>query len=264
MGASSAADAAVPGGGCRVVLSGWMLDGGRWLRRAWYVQGAVGGLRRVQPDQGLLGPRSAPQMCAMGGHGCALLQGSIYAVGGVSWIDAQRQPVAQANSIEANATRACEVYCPQKTDWQSCSSLNIPRSGSRVAALGNRYLAAVAGSSDINSPSLQKTVEIFDLERGAWYLLATPLAVPRAVAVVAAIDSDRFFVAGGVYEWFNVGMEGGEVYRVASPGETSALAVPTMACEGALRAVPKIWQAVIAFPRPGTAFCEGTGYPRTD
>ena len=119
--------------------------------------------------------RAAPLRCARWGHGCALLQGSIYAVGGVSWIDAQRQPVAQANSIEANATRACEVYCPQKTDWQSCSSLNIPRSGSRVAALGNRYLAAVAGSSDINSPSLQKTVEIFDRTRR----MVPPCHTPR-------------------------------------------------------------------------------------
>lgn len=157
---------------------------------------------------------AAPLVRARWGHGCALLRGQVYAVGGCSL-----QPGARPREAHMETLRSCEVYCSEKDKWEPCSPLNVPRSGSRAVNLGERYLAAVGGCDDVfGRAETQATVELYDPVAGCWSLLSTRLAVPRTSAAVVALDSDRFFVAGGAPSQASV-----EVCRVALPDAARAL-----------------------------------------
>jgi hypothetical protein len=161
---------------------------------------------------------AAPLTRARWGHGCALLQGRVYAVGGCSL-----QIDARPREAFMETLRTCEVYCPRKDKWEPCSPLNVPRSGSRAVTLGERYLAAVGGCDDVfGRAETQATVEVYDPLIGCWSLLTTRLAVPRTSAAVVALDSDRFFVAGGAPSQASV-----EVCRVVMPENQSRPATPS-------------------------------------
>mmetsp|Transcript_114692 Transcript_114692/g.348928 ORF Transcript_114692/g.348928 Transcript_114692/m.348928 type:complete len:358 (-) Transcript_114692:272-1345(-) len=136
---------------------------------------------------------AAPLQRARWGHGCALLGGRVYAVGGCS-LKADARP--QEAFMET--LRSCEVYDPGVDRWEVCSPLNVPRSGSRVIALGERHIAAVGGCDDVfGRAETQATIEVYSVTTGCWALLEAQLTVPRTSAAVAALDCRRFLVAGG-------------------------------------------------------------------
>eukprot|EP00928_Gymnodinium_smaydae_P048796 TRINITY_DN32675_c0_g1_i1.p1 TRINITY_DN32675_c0_g1~~TRINITY_DN32675_c0_g1_i1.p1 ORF type:complete len:438 (-),score=61.63 TRINITY_DN32675_c0_g1_i1:329-1609(-) len=135
---------------------------------------------------------AAPLGRARWGLGCATLGGKVYAVGGCS--------LALVPNMEEpmETLRGCEVYDSETNCWTPCAQLCVPRSGSRVVALGGRRLVAVGGCQDVfGRAEPQSTVEIFDPEIGYWELLGSRLTRPRTSAAVAAIDDCSFFVAGG-------------------------------------------------------------------
>jgi hypothetical protein len=113
--------------------------------------------------------------------------------------------------------RSCEVYDPELNSWSLCAPLQIARSGSRVVALDERYLAAIGGCDDVfGRAETQPTVEIFDIRSGHWSLLAGRLTHPRTTAAAAAIDSRQLLVVGGAPS-----LSSAEIYRVEIPERTS-------------------------------------------
>lgn len=149
-----------------------------------------------------------PLSRARWGHGCATLGGKVYAVGGCSL-----QPDAQPQEASMETLKCCEVYDPELERWSACPQLQIPRSGSRVVALDDRYIAAIGGCDDVfGRAETQSTVEIFDVRIGRWSLLAGELAQPRTTAAAAAIDSRRLLIVGGAPS-----LSSAEVYRVDLP-----------------------------------------------
>lgn len=154
-----------------------------------------------------------PLSRARWGHGCAPLRGKVYVVGGCSL-----QPDAQPREASMETLKCCEVYDPQKNTWSACPPLQVARSGSRVVALDDRYLAAIGGCDDVfGRAETQPTVEIFDVTTGLWSLLEGQLRHPRTTAAAAAIDGRRLLVVGGAPS-----LSSAEVYRVELPREAAA------------------------------------------
>jgi len=153
-----------------------------------------------------------PLARARWGHGCAPLAGKVYVVGGCSL-----QPGAQPQEGFMETLKCCEVYEPLIDRWSACSPLQIARSGSRVVALDDRYLAAIGGCDDVfGLAETQPTVEIFDVRLGFWSLLEGKLLHPRTTAAAAAIDGRRLLVVGGAPS-----LSSAEVYRVQLPRDGS-------------------------------------------
>jgi hypothetical protein len=104
--------------------------------------------------------------------------------------------------------RSCEVFVDKAGSshkaggdgccWKPCAPLQVARSGARIVALGERYLAAVGGCDDpFGRIQVQDSIELFDVEASSWSLLDTYLARPRTCASVAALDDRRIIIAGG-------------------------------------------------------------------
>jgi hypothetical protein len=157
-----------------------------------------------------------PLSRARWGHGCAPLGGKVYVVGGCSL-----QPDAQPREASMETLKCCEVYDPELNRWSACCPLQIARSGSRVVALDQHYLAAIGGCDDVfGRAETQPTVEIFDIRSGHWSLLEGQLVHPRTTAAAVAIDGRRLLVVGGAPS-----LSSAEVYRVEIPREGSRRAV---------------------------------------
>lgn len=152
---------------------------------------------------------AAPLGRARWGHGCAALSDRVYVVGGCSL---QTDALPQEAFMET--LRSCEVYDATADKWRPCGSLQVARSGSRVVAMGEQYLAAVGGCDDVfGRAATQASIEIYDVAAGAWSVLENHMAIPRTSAAVAAIDGWSFVVAGGAPSQASV-----EVCRVPLPG----------------------------------------------
>eukprot|EP00927_Polykrikos_kofoidii_P024849 TRINITY_DN22480_c0_g1_i1.p1 TRINITY_DN22480_c0_g1~~TRINITY_DN22480_c0_g1_i1.p1 ORF type:complete len:505 (+),score=72.40 TRINITY_DN22480_c0_g1_i1:87-1601(+) len=138
------------------------------------------------------------------GHGCVLLGGRVYVVGGCSL-----QSEARPQEVLMETLRSCEVYDASLDRWDLSAPLQIARSGCRVVAIGGQRLAAVGGCDDVfGRAETQATVEIFDEASGHWDLLHSRLVRPRTSAAVAVIDEKRLFVAGGAPSQLSVEIYG--------------------------------------------------------
>jgi len=127
------------------------------------------------------------------GHGCAMLGGRVYAVGGCSL-----RRGAPPEECFMETLRDCEVYDPEANEWAVCAPLNTPRAGARIVALGGAYMAAVGGCDDVfGRAEILVTIELFDTSAGRWSLLATQLSTPRTTAAAAALDDREILIFGG-------------------------------------------------------------------
>eukprot|EP00405_Crypthecodinium_cohnii_P045087 CAMPEP_0206587728 /NCGR_PEP_ID=MMETSP0325_2-20121206/37834_1 /ASSEMBLY_ACC=CAM_ASM_000347 /TAXON_ID=2866 /ORGANISM="Crypthecodinium cohnii, Strain Seligo" /LENGTH=376 /DNA_ID=CAMNT_0054095819 /DNA_START=130 /DNA_END=1258 /DNA_ORIENTATION=+ len=127
------------------------------------------------------------------GQGCAVLQGRIYVVGGCSLREG-----APADEDFMETLRTCEVYDPDEDRWSPCTSVNTPRAGGRLVALGGTKLVIVGGCDDVFGRSeVLSSVEIFDLETEHWTVLQRDLSAPRTTAAVAALNDHEILVFGG-------------------------------------------------------------------
>lgn len=145
-----------------------------------------------------------PLKQARWGHGCALLNGKVWAVGGCSL---QGPTMATLKS--------CEIYDPEENSWSPGPSLHKSRSGARVVVLQDRYLLAVGGCDDVfGRGQAQSTIEIYDAALGHWRLLSTQLSEPRSSAAVAVLDGGRIFITGGAPS-----RSPSEIYRVISTND---------------------------------------------
>jgi len=139
------------------------------------------------------------------GHGCATLNGLVYAVGGCSL-----RPDTPPHEAFMETLRSCEVFDPSVGEWTPCAELNVARAGARVVTLGDRYLAVVGGCDDVfGRAELLPTVELFDSRLGRWALLSLQLTTPRTTAAVAAIDDREILIIGGAPS-----LTSAEVYHV--------------------------------------------------
>eukprot|EP00443_Scrippsiella_acuminata_P031113 CAMPEP_0115266934 /NCGR_PEP_ID=MMETSP0270-20121206/51728_1 /TAXON_ID=71861 /ORGANISM="Scrippsiella trochoidea, Strain CCMP3099" /LENGTH=375 /DNA_ID=CAMNT_0002683055 /DNA_START=68 /DNA_END=1191 /DNA_ORIENTATION=+ len=193
------------GGGAAMLPDGRLLVVGGYDER-----GIVDGLldrcdvynpvRRCWEEDG-----AAPLSRARWGHGCAALAGQVFVVGGCSLQRGSREP----REAFMETLRACEVYSPKENVWQPCAPLQVPRSGSRVVALGEQHLLAVGGCDDVfGRAETQPTAELFDLSTGRWTVLGSQLAQPRTTAGVAAVDGGRIIFGGAP------SLASAEVYQV--------------------------------------------------
>mmetsp|Transcript_145842 Transcript_145842/g.466006 ORF Transcript_145842/g.466006 Transcript_145842/m.466006 type:complete len:498 (-) Transcript_145842:71-1564(-) len=127
------------------------------------------------------------------GHGCAVLGGKVYIVGGCSLRDG-----APPEEDFMETLRSCEVFDPATDSWEQCSPVNTPRAGGRVVTLGGKFLAVVGGCDDVFGRSeVLATVELFDSTTDRWTLLEPQLSVPRTTAAVAALGDREILVFGG-------------------------------------------------------------------
>eukprot|EP00747_Dinoflagellata_sp_TGD_P209644 gnl/TRDRNA2_/TRDRNA2_83025_c0_seq1.p1 gnl/TRDRNA2_/TRDRNA2_83025_c0~~gnl/TRDRNA2_/TRDRNA2_83025_c0_seq1.p1 ORF type:complete len:515 (-),score=97.38 gnl/TRDRNA2_/TRDRNA2_83025_c0_seq1:48-1472(-) len=197
-----------------------------------------------------------PLARARWGHGCATLVGRVYAVGGCSLQQGVHVPPRE---VFMETLRCCELYLPEENRWRPCAPLQVARSGSRVVALGDRYLAAVGGCDDVfGRAETQPTVELYDLQADCWSLLTTRLANARTTAAVAAIDDRHLAVVGGAPS-----LASAEIYRVSLPKDSES----TQAQEDEkieLEALPAVADmaegrmgcqaAVVELPAPGDSY----------
>jgi len=154
---------------------------------------------------------AAPLARARWGHGCAALGGQVYAVGGCSLQQGSHHQEPREAFMET--LRSCEVYDPAIDRWTSCAPLQVARSGVRVVAVKDRYLAAVGGCDDVfGRADTQPTVELYDPEAACWTVLSVRLQHPRTTAAVAALGSGCIAVVGGAPS-----LASAEVYKVALP-----------------------------------------------
>lgn len=144
------------------------------------------------------------------GHGCALLGGKIYAVGGCSL-----RPGAPPNEAFMETLSCCECLDPATGSWSPGPSMGEARAGARVVALGERYLAAVGGCNDVfGRAQILPTVELFDSAACCWHTLQPQLSTPRTTAAVAALDSNSILVTGGAPS-----LSSSEIYRLPKPAD---------------------------------------------
>lgn len=152
------------------------------------------------------------------GHGAAVINGLLYAVGGCSL-----RPGTPPHEAFMETLRCCEVLDCGKGTWSPCGDLHIARAGARVVSLGDRYIAAVGGCDDVfGRAEVLLTVELYDTMLGKWALLQNQLLIPRTTAAVAALDEQHILIIGGAPS-----LSSGELYRVndeRSPSEELAVA----------------------------------------
>lgn len=171
------------------------------------VEGLLDTCEVFDPVQQVWSQADAALGRARWGHGCASLDGLIYAVGGCSL-----RPGAPPHEAFMETLRGCEVFDPATGSWQMCADLHVARAGARVVALADRYLAAVGGCDDVfGRAELLPTVELFDGRQGRWSLLDLQLTTPRTTAAVAALDDRQILIIGGAPS-----LSSAEVYHVPS------------------------------------------------
>lgn len=199
----------------------------------------------------------APLLRARWGHGCAVLGGKVYCVGGCSL-----RAHAQSRDASMETLRSCEVYDPETRIWAPCAPLQIGRSGARLVNLGDSRLAAVGGCDDVfGRAETQATVELFDVSVGSWNLLDLRLSEPRTSAAISAIDDTHIFVAGGAPSRATA-----EVYQVPLLGNREGETEAEKICEDEnFAAVMEMTDgrmgcqaAMISLPR------KGSDYPQTE
>mmetsp|Transcript_25706 Transcript_25706/g.59960 ORF Transcript_25706/g.59960 Transcript_25706/m.59960 type:complete len:492 (+) Transcript_25706:98-1573(+) len=157
--------------------------------------------------------QAAPLGRARWGHGAITLGNKVYVVGGCSLL-----PDSQPNETFMETLRCCEVYDPQSDSWSPAPPLQVARSGSRVVALGEHYMAAVGGCDDVfGRAETQPTVELFDTRKGQWMLLESQLAHPRTTAAIAAFDDRGILVVGGA-----PCLASAEVFSIPLPCDSAA------------------------------------------
>jgi len=155
--------------------------------------------------------QAAPLARRRWGHGAVTLGSQVFVVGGCSLL-----PDSQPRENFMETLRCCEVYDPQSDRWSPAASLQVARSGSRVVALGSRYMAAVGGCDDVfGRAETQPTVELYDSYAGHWTLLDAQLAHPRTTAAIAAFDERSILVVGGAPS-----LSSAEVFSMPLPGDS--------------------------------------------
>lgn len=148
------------------------------------------------------------------GHGCAVLRGLVYAVGGCSLSRG-----APPHETFMETLRCCEVFNPSSGKWAPCADLNVARAGARVVSLSDRYLAVVGGCEDVfGTAVLLPTVELFDSHAGHWTVLELHLSIPRTTAAVAVLDDNQLVIMGGAPSLAST-----ELYRIPKPEHDGAV-----------------------------------------
>lgn len=234
------------GSGAAVLPDGRILIIGGYDERG-IAEGLLASCDRYDPVQMAWSGANAvaPLTRARWGHGCATLGSKVLVVGGCSL-----QPHAQPREAFMETLRSCEMYDPAQDVWETCTPLQIARSGSRVVALsGDRYVAVIGGCDDVfGRAETQPTVELYDAQSGAWSLLSTRLSQPRTTAAAVAIGDQRLFIVGGAPS-----MASAELYDVALPADTqdkiveeaqaehvNDLSEGRMGCQAAVLELPEI------------------------
>lgn len=199
----------------------------------------------------------APLLRGRWGHGCAVLDGKIYIVGGCSLM-----PGAQPREAFMETLKSCEVYDPSTNRWTSAAPLNIARSGCRVVALASgRHMVAVGGCDDVfGRAETQATVEMFDLSTGKWSRLQSRLSKPRTTAAAVAVGDQQLLVVGGAPS-----LACGEMLEVSlTPDEAAEEAPAPAAAEDEAKRLAQVADmaegrmgchaALVNLPAPGSSY----------
>jgi len=190
------------------------------------VQGLLATCEAFDPIQEAWDASVADMERARWGHGCAAMDGLVYVVGGCSL-----QPGAPPEETFMETLRSCEVYDPGANTWRPTADLQFARAGSRVVAIGTKYLAAVGGCDDVfGRAEMLASVEVYDTRTSAWSMLQEQLSVPRTTAAAAALDEHRIIVMGGAPSLSSV--EIFDVPGTSKGGEAAAATQPSSSSRG--------------------------------
>lgn len=107
------------------------------------------------------------------------LSGSFYILGGRN---------------EQGELATCESFMPETAEWAACPDMNRPRAGAGATVLANNFLYVIGGG--ITTQTLDS--EVYDLEKGAWMPVETPVLDGESWYHLAAANIEtRIFVFGG-------------------------------------------------------------------
>jgi N-acetylneuraminic acid mutarotase len=149
-----------------------------------YVVGGVGDDDTRLSKMELYNPHNASwkQLAAMAGpryvHGCAALEGKLYAVGGCGATGHQSLDTA-------------EVYDPQTDGWQPLAKMTTVRAAFGLAAVGGKIYAI--GGWDCGSTLA--SVEAYDPQLGSWALVAS-MSVKRRFHASVVLEG-KICIMGG-------------------------------------------------------------------
>mmetsp|Transcript_36609 Transcript_36609/g.66372 ORF Transcript_36609/g.66372 Transcript_36609/m.66372 type:complete len:407 (-) Transcript_36609:86-1306(-) len=182
------------------------------------VRGVLGSCEVFNPAKQTWDPQCHNLLKARWGHGCAVLGGHVYAVGGCALL-----PGSVTGEELMETLRTCEVYDPSANIWCAAGSLNVARAGARLVSISSSKLAAVGGCDDVfGRAEMLASVEILIEGTGTWTLLDAPLGVPRTTAAAVALDETRILVMGGAPS-----LSSAEVYNMPQRSQSSTSCRPS-------------------------------------
>ncbi|CAE8620763.1 unnamed protein product [Polarella glacialis] len=177
------------------------------------VNGVLGSCEVFEPSSQEWSQKCANLLRARWGHGCAVLGGLVYAVGGCALLAGSMPGEEMMETL-----KTCEVYNPATDKWSSSTSLNVARAGARLVSVAGGQLAAVGGCDDVfGRAEMLASIEILNKGTGVWTLLSTQLGVPRTTAAAVALDDSRILVMGGAPS-----LSSAEVYHMPKRGTSPA------------------------------------------
>jgi len=183
---------------CRAGCATAVLPDGRLLVVGGYdergiVTGVLGSCEAFDPARQAWDPRLANLQRPRWGHGCAALNGRVFAVGGCALRHGDLPGEEMMETL-----RSCEVYDPEADTWSECAGLHVARAGARIVVVADNLLAAVGGCDDVfGRAEMLASVELFDLGTARWNLLDAQLSIPRTTAAAVALDGRTILVMGG-------------------------------------------------------------------
>jgi len=157
----------------------------------------------------------APMPTARGGLGVAVVNGKIYAIGGLN----------NHTQLAVN-----EEYNPVTDTWATRASMPTARSGFAIAVYQNKIycIGGTVGDSDNVVSGFTGVNEVYDPARNTWETKA-PMPTPRADLCASVVDGKIYLIGGKEY-WevnpFYHELNVTEVYDTATNSWTTKASMP--------------------------------------
>jgi N-acetylneuraminic acid mutarotase len=158
----------------------------------------------------------APMPTARAGLGVAVVNGKIYAIGGLN------------NNTYLNVN---EEYDPTTNTWTTKAPMPTARSGFAIAVYGRKIyvMGGTTGDSNATSSGITGITEVYDPATNTWTTKAS-MPTPRADLSAEVVDG-KFYLIGGKkyldYDPYYKESDANEVYNPAADYWSNKTAVPT-------------------------------------
>jgi N-acetylneuraminic acid mutarotase len=136
---------------------------------------------QAQSNSGSSWTTLSPMLTPRGGFGMAVVNGKIYAIGGLN-----------SNN---QALNTMEAYNPQTNEWVTMAPMPTPRSGFAVAVYQNK-IYCIGGT--IGNNAYIPNNEVFDVATNTWQTKSS-MPTPRADLSASVIDGKIYLIGGKHY-----------------------------------------------------------------